>query len=282
MFVSGRRQSYDWDEIRSFYELGHSAAECQARFSISNGAWYGAVQRGAIEPRDTRKRPRTATRNAVATLLGQGLSQAEIARQLGVSKPTVCFHMRKLGIAASDQFARRYDWTAIREYYDSGRSAAECRDRFGVGRDAWRDAADRGAIQLRPKLEPIDEVLAAGRRRSRAHVKARLLNAGLKGKCCEACGLTEWQGAPISLQLHHVNGDGHDNRLINLRLLCPNCHSQTETWGGSEQGRHARTRSCGRSVSKPVRFSRSAGLNRAGTLANQPPLWGATVESRRR
>jgi hypothetical protein len=236
MFVSGQRRSYDWDEIRSFYELGLSAAECQTRFDISNGAWYGAVQRGAIVLRDTRKRPRTATRNAVASLLDQGLSQAAIAKQLGVSRPTVCFHVRKLGIAASTQLAQRYDWDAIREYYEAGHSAAECRSRFGFGRDAWRHAVDRGAIQSRPKLEPIDDVLAAGRRRSRAHVKARLLMAGLKGKCCEACGLTEWRGAPISLQLHHVNGDGHDNRLINLLLLCPNCHSQTDTWGGRNKG----------------------------------------------
>jgi 5-methylcytosine-specific restriction endonuclease McrA len=144
--------------------------------------------------------------------------------------------MRKLGIAATSQPAQRYDWDAIREFYEAGHSAAECRNRFGVGRDAWRDAGERGAISARPKLEPIDAVLAAGRRRSRAHVKARLLMAGLKDERCEACGLTDWQGAPISLQLHHVNGDGHDNRLINLRLLCPNCHSQTDTWGGRNKG----------------------------------------------
>lgn len=234
--MSGGRRSYEWEEIRSFYELGHSATECQARFGISNGAWYGALQRGAIVARDTQKRPRTATRNAVASLLGQGLSQAAIARQLGVSKPTVCFHMRKLGFAATSQPAQRYDWDAIREYYEAGHSAAECRSRFGVGRDAWRDAVARGAIDARPKLEPIDALLAPGRRRSRAHVKARLLMAGLKDERCEACGLTDWQGAPISLQLHHVNGDGHDNRLINLRLLCPNCHSQTDTWGGRNKG----------------------------------------------
>jgi HNH endonuclease len=233
---SRRRQSYDWAEIRSFYELGHSAAECQKRFGISNGAWHGAVQRGAIVSRDSRNRPRTGTRSAVASLLGQGLSQSAIARELGISKPTVCFHMRKLGIAATTKPAQRYDWDAIREYYDAGHSAAECRDQFGVGRDAWRDAARRGAIQPRPKLEPIEAVLAAGRRRSRAHVKARLLMADLKQKRCETCGLSEWQGAPISLELHHVNGDGHDNRLSNLRLLCPNCHSQTDTWGGRNKG----------------------------------------------
>ncbi|HUA44156.1 MAG TPA: HNH endonuclease [Solirubrobacteraceae bacterium] len=49
--------------------------------------------------------------------------------------------------------------------------------------------------------------------------------------------MNDWQGAPISLELHHINGDGHDKRLANLRLLCPNCHGQTDTWGGKNKAR---------------------------------------------
>lgn len=235
--MSRQRRSYNWDEIKSFYELGHSAAECQSRFSITNGAWYGAVQRGTIVLRDIRHRPRTRTRALIAELLMDGLSQAAIARELGISKPTVCFHLRKLGIAPAVAPAQRYDWDAIRAYYEAGHSAADCRARFGFSRDAWRAAIARSAIEPRPKLQPITEVLAAGRTRSRAHVKARLFMAGLKRQCCEACGLTDWQGAPIALELHHVNGDGRDNRLSNLQLLCPNCHSQTDTWGGRNKAR---------------------------------------------
>ncbi len=63
------------------------------------------------------------------------------------------------------------------------------------------------------------------------------MTAGLKQLRCEAGGLTDWQGAVISLELHHVSGDGDDNRLANLRLLCPNCHSQTDAWGGKNKAR---------------------------------------------
>ena len=57
----------------------------------------------------------------------------------------------------------------------------------------------------------------------------RMLRLGWKYLCAE-CGLSEWCGKPISLHLDHLNGISNDNRLENLRLLCPNCHSQTPTY----------------------------------------------------
>lgn len=51
---------------------------------------------------------------------------------------------------------------------------------------------------------------------------------------CDCCGISEWQGKELVLQLDHKNGDNHDNRLENLHWLCPNCHSQTETFCGKK------------------------------------------------
>lgn len=52
---------------------------------------------------------------------------------------------------------------------------------------------------------------------------------------CAICGCTEWQGKTLSLELDHINGINNDNRLENLRFLCPNCHSQTATYGSRNQ-----------------------------------------------
>jgi 5-methylcytosine-specific restriction endonuclease McrA len=73
-------------------------------------------------------------------------------------------------------------------------------------------------------------------------LKARLLREGLKDGRCESCGIDEWMGKPLSKQLHHVNGDGTDNRLENLQLLCGNCHAQTDNWGGRGVRRKAAPR----------------------------------------
>ena len=53
---------------------------------------------------------------------------------------------------------------------------------------------------------------------------------GIKEWKCERCGLTEWLGSKINLELHHKNGEHEDNLLDNLEALCPNCHSFTENY----------------------------------------------------
>jgi hypothetical protein len=64
------------------------------------------------------------------------------------------------------------------------------------------------------------------------HLRRRLIREGVLEERCAECGLTEWRGQPVPLELHHVSGNRRDLRLVNLQLLCPNCHALTATHRG--------------------------------------------------
>jgi len=64
----------------------------------------------------------------------------------------------------------------------------------------------------------------------------KLVEFGIKQYCCECCGISDWNGEYIRLELHHKNGKHNDNRLNNLKILCPNCHSQTNNYRSKNRG----------------------------------------------
>ena len=61
-------------------------------------------------------------------------------------------------------------------------------------------------------------------------LKKRLIEEGVKKDACEYCGISEWRDKPLSMELHHKDGNRTNNLLANLAFLCPNCHSQTSTF----------------------------------------------------
>jgi DNA-binding CsgD family transcriptional regulator len=224
------------DEIRAKLREGWSIRQVADQLGLSTNTV--AYHRDRT-PHEKAKTPdlrytvgRVRTREAVAALLAEGLSQAESARRLGINKSTVSYHAGRLGKPRDERGARRYDWVVIQAYYDCGFTKRECEEAFGFSSHAWHNAVKRGDIVARPQRIPDDELFVSGVARSRNHLKARILEADLKPSSCSTCGISSWQGRPLSLALHHVNGDRHDHRLENLELLCPNCHSQTESFAG--------------------------------------------------
>lgn len=86
------------------------------------------------------------------------------------------------------------------------------------------------------RIQELDAVLISGSRVQSHGLKKRLFHAGLKEAKCELCGWCEMSlDGRIPVELDHINGDRYDNRLENLRILCPNCHSLQPTHRGKNK-----------------------------------------------
>lgn len=97
----------------------------------------------------------------------------------------------------------------------------------------------------------LDNVLIKNSTYNRSHLKKRLVENNLLEYKCSSCGVIDmWNNKPISLQLDHINGINNDNRLENLRFLCPNCHSQTETYCGKHRKKIYNCLDCGKEIRK--------------------------------
>ena len=91
-----------------------------------------------------------------------------------------------------------------------------------------------------PRKRPLTEILVKDFIcYNTDRLKRRLIKEGLLVNQCSECRLGPlWHGKPLVMVLDHTNGDRNDNRLKNLRLLCPNCNSQQDTFAGKNKKRH--------------------------------------------
>ena len=128
--------------------------------------------------------------------ISEGQSKAYMARQLNCNPKTINPILEKLGIS-----------------YDGNKSGK------GISKPK---STYQGLISY---LENSADIQSN-------KVRIKLLKEGYKEHKCENCGLTVWLDNPIPLELHHKDGNRHNNVLENFELLCPNCHALTDSYRG--------------------------------------------------
>jgi len=169
-------------------------------------------------------------RQRILALLAEGKTYSHIVAEVGCAKSTVAYHAKNVKPPPNYKV---HDWIAVQKHYDAGNSGLQCMARFGICRGVWYNANKQGKLILRADLPMLlEELTAPGRKTSRAHLRWRLLKDGVFSDGCSICGTREWLEKPLSLHLHHINGVGTDNRLENLQMLCPHCHTQTDNYAG--------------------------------------------------
>ena len=96
------------------------------------------------------------------------------------------------------------------------------------------------------KITLLNDILIEKSTFDRGHLKEKLYKEGLKEPKCELCGQTEeWNGKKMSLILDHINGVYNDNRIENLRIVCPNCNSTLDTHCGKNKKKKIYYCECG-------------------------------------
>ena len=144
----------------------------------------------------------------------------------------------------------RFTQEEIRQFVKDSKSYVQLAEKIGYDSSAINGSAYRIIHQMINELE-LDTTHFTGQGWKKdqfdysrfcygksirpAHMLSAI--AALRGYKCENCGLSEWMGEKIALEVHHKDGDSLNNELSNLQLLCPNCHSLTNNWRGRGIGK---------------------------------------------
>jgi hypothetical protein len=129
-------------------------------------------------------------------------SAMSAASKLGIKYETFRVHAKRLGVFFTNQ---------------SGKGNKKCRKNGS------------GKFSLTEILEGKHPTYQSNK------LRMRLFSENIKEEKCEICGIKEWLNKKISLEVDHIDGNRYNHKIDNLRIICPNCHSQTETYRGKNK-----------------------------------------------
>lgn len=178
-----------------------------------------------------------------------------LSKNINRSKTAILSKARKLKLKKRKNFKTKYERKNLEKVVRDSNTLTDCLnnmglrcaggnymtlnkyiDEYGISTDHFISDEQRlkGAIAYIKKTKiPTNDILVSGSSYNRTNLKKRLVDEGLLEYNCEKCDNGgKWMGHNLSLHLDHINGVHNDNRLENLRFLCPNCHSQTDTYAG--------------------------------------------------
>jgi len=241
MSKKAKWSEFEIDIVKKHYPLG-GVKECQKYINRSKYTIHKKAQEFNIKRKCYSKYYKNYDEEKLKLIIKDSKSFADVARKMN--------YARASGFLLVKKFIKEYNIDI---------------SHFDTQQEQWR----KSLISLKNTI-PLEQILIENSTYNRNHLKKRLYKENIKKEKCEMCGQGPiWMGKKISLILDHINGVRNDNRINNLRIVCPNCNASLDTHCGKNKHTKNRCLDCGQKCTKnAIRCKKCSNLHLNTNLSN--------------